>query len=158
MKEILQREMKKIKEQSTNNHKDLKQPIKFYKLMKRPEIAFDDLPDFGYEILPDVTQNIKDKITLKIKYEGYLKRQKEDIKKFEFLENKKIPKEIDYLNIDTIAYEAREKLTKIEPESIGQAARIPGVNRTDINALMIFLKKNYKSFIKNPKKIRRTGR
>ena len=158
MKEILQREMKKIKEQSTNNHKDLKQPIKFYKLMKRPEIAFDDLPDFGYEILPDVTQNIKDKSTVKIKEEGYLKRQKEDIKKFEFLENKKIPKEIDYLNIDTIAYEAREKLTKIEPESIGQAARIPGVNRTDINALMIFLKKNYKSFIKNPKKIRRTGR
>ena len=84
---------------------------------------------------------IKEKISVKIKYDGYLNRQLLDIKKFASMEKQSIPQGINFLEIPTIAYEAREKMQKIKPLSIGQAQRISGINYTDIMALMIYLKK-----------------
>ena len=119
----------------------LKEPTKFVNLLKRPEIEFNDLTEFGYKIPDDVTDEIKNRITLEVKYEGYLKRQLVEIEKFERFEHSSIPIDIDYMKIESIAWEAREKLNKIKPTSLGQAARISGVNHTDVTSLMVYLKK-----------------
>lgn len=142
MREIFAREMQKLSHKTTKKTPELREPAKFLKILKRPEISFDDLTRFGYKISADVTEDIKSKISLEVKYEGYLKRQLAEIKKFEKLEKSAIPDDIDYMKIDSIAFEAREKLNKIKPTSLGQASRISGVNHTDITALMIYLKKN----------------
>lgn len=150
MKEIYQREMQKLSKQNTKKMKELREPTKFINILKRPEIEFDDLERFGYEIPIDVSEDIKVKITLEVKYEGYLKRQLAEIGNFEKMENSRIPADIDYMKIDSIAYEARERLNKIKPASLGQASRISGVNHTDITSLMVWLKKN-NVFVKRDK-------
>lgn len=142
MKEIYQREMQKLSRQNTKKMPELREPTKMINILKRPEIEFDDLTRFGYKIAADVSEDIKTKLSLEIKYEGYLKRQLAEIEKFEKMEHTSIPHDIDYMKIDSIAYEAREKLNKIKPTSIGQASRISGVNHTDITSLLIWLKKN----------------
>jgi len=141
MKEIHNREMEFLKNNNSLKTNDIKEPTRLINILKRPEITFDDLQKFGYKIPADVTEDIKNRISLEIKYEGYLKRQLAEIEKFEKMEHNKIPENIDFMKINSIAYEARERLKKIKPVSLGQAARISGVNHTDITALMIFLKK-----------------
>ncbi len=88
-----------------------------------------------------MTADIALRLELEIKYEGYLRRQEDELKKFSSAESITIPADVDYRKIDSIAYEAREKLDRIRPENIGQAMRIPGVNYTDTSSLMIYLKK-----------------
>ena len=133
-----EREIKKLKH--TNARINSLKTYKLIDILRRPEIKFDDLPKFGYKIENDVTELIKQKIALEVKYEGYIKRQLKEIEKFNSLEHKKIPPDFDYMNFHTISYEAREKLTKVKPVSIGQAARIPGVTYADISVLLIKLK------------------
>ncbi len=142
MKEIHDREMEFLKRTKCKISKDLKEPTKYINLLKRPGISFDDLTKYGYKIPDDVTEDIKNRLSLEVKYEGYLKRQLAEIENFEKLEHTNIPENIDYMKIESIAYEAREKLNKIQPTSLGQASRISGVNHTDISSLMIYLKKN----------------
>lgn len=141
MKEIFDREMDFLKNTTCDKHPDLKEPTKFAQLLKRPEITFEELVDFGYTIPNDLDKDIQNRILLNIKYEGYIKRQMVEIEKFEKMEHTKIPAETNYMKIDSIAYEAREKLNKIKPTSVGQASRIPGVNHTDITSLLVYLKK-----------------
>ena len=81
------------------------------------------------------------KLEVKIKYEGYLKKQEHDAIKLKKLESVTLPYDLDYSNIDGLALEAREKLAKVRPLSIAQASRISGINPSDINALLIYLKK-----------------
>ena len=142
MKEVHEREMEFLKRTTCKISKDLKEPTKYINLLKRPGISFDDLTKYGYKIPDDVTEDIKNRLSLEVKYEGYLKRQLAEIENFEKLEHTNIPENIDYMKIESIAYEAREKLNKIQPTSLGQASRISGVNHTDISSLMIYLKKN----------------
>jgi len=142
MKKIHDREMNFLKKNNSIKTGSLREPTKFVNLLKRPEIEFDDLVKFGYKINDDVTDSIKNRITLEVKYEGYLKRQLADIERFEKQEHSSIPTDIDYMKIESIAWEAREKLNKIKPTSLGQAARISGVNHTDVTSLMVYLKKN----------------
>ncbi|HOH47506.1 MAG TPA: tRNA uridine-5-carboxymethylaminomethyl(34) synthesis enzyme MnmG, partial [Candidatus Cloacimonadota bacterium] len=78
---------------------------------------------------------------LEIKYEGYLKRATDELERFRSQENSLLPEDIDYMKIEAIAYEAREKLQRIKPLSVGQALRIPGVNYTDVSSLLIWLRK-----------------
>ncbi len=144
MKRIFNREMKYLKATASNKHPKLKEPMKFEKILKRPEISFKDLAKFGYIIPKDVSEDIQNRIALNIKYEGYIKRQMAEIDKFEKMEHSKIPRDIDYMKIESIAYEAREKLNKIKPTSLGQASRIPGVNHIDVTSLLVYLKKNKK--------------
>jgi tRNA uridine 5-carboxymethylaminomethyl modification enzyme len=141
MKEIFAREMHKLETQNSLKG-NFREPTRFVKLLKRPEIEFSDLHKYGYNIDDDVPDTVKNRLTLEVKYEGYLKRQMADIDRFEKAEHSKIPTNIDYMNIDSIAYEAREKLNKIKPTSLGQALRISGVNHTDVNSLLVYLKKN----------------
>ncbi len=92
-----------------------------------------------FEILQDTPISVKETAEIYIRYEGYLKKGLEQIEKAKKLENKKLPKDIDYLKIDGLRLEARQKLDKIRPESLGQAERISGVNPADINVLMVYL-------------------
>ena len=135
---VKNREIKKL--QKTNAKTDSDKAYKMIDILRRPEIAYDDLNRFGYIIENDVTDLIKDKISLEVKYEGYIKRQKKEIERFNYLENKSIPADFNYMEFKTISYEAREKLTKVKPLSVGQAARIPGVTFADVSALLIKLK------------------
>ena len=144
MKKIFNREMEFLKVTASNKHPKLKEPMKFEKILKRPEISFENLVEFGYKIPEDVTDDIKNRISLNVKYEGYIKRQMAEIDKFAKMEHSEIPTDTDYMKIESIAYEAREKLNKIKPTSLGQASRIPGVNHVDVTSLLVYLKKNKK--------------
>lgn len=139
--EIKNREIEKLK--SINANIKSKKSYKMNDILRRPEVNFVGLTKFGYKIEDDVTSLIKEKVMLEVKYEGYIKRQLQEIEKFDYLEHKEIPPDFDYMNFHTISYEAREKLTKVKPISIGQAARIPGVTYADISALLIKLKSMY---------------
>ncbi|MCD4819833.1 MAG: tRNA uridine-5-carboxymethylaminomethyl(34) synthesis enzyme MnmG [Candidatus Cloacimonetes bacterium] len=139
--EIFEREIAKLKNTNSTINEGLTQPLRYIHLLKRPENTYDDLTKFGYIIPADLTESLKSRITLEVKYEGYIKRQLMGIKKFEKMEHFKIPENLNYMSINSIAYEARERLNKIKPISFGQASRISGVNQTDINALMVYLKK-----------------
>jgi len=135
---IKNREIEKLKKE--NARSETKKSYKMIDILRRPEIAYDDLKKFGYTIESDVTDDIKEKISLEVKYEGYIQRQMKEIERFNYLEHKKIPKDFNYMNFDAISYEAREKLTKIKPLSVGQAARVPGVTFADVSALLVKLK------------------
>jgi tRNA uridine 5-carboxymethylaminomethyl modification enzyme len=80
-----------------------------------------------------------------MKYEGYLKRQQELVEKFKKMEDRGIPKDLDYTTIPSLSNESREKLQQIRPASLGQAARISGVRHGDVTVLMILLEKYYRS-------------
>lgn len=136
------REKQRILTENCSNLNDLPEPIKYASLLKRPEICIDDLPNYGYQRPQDVTDDIASRLEIELKYEGYLKRQEGELHKFASSESMIIPSDIDFLKIETIAWEAREKLKRIKPINIGQAMRIPGVNYTDVSALMIWLRKN----------------
>ena len=109
-----------------------------YELIKRPELDYKKLAVFDKD-RPFVRDDVIRNIEIEIKYEGYIKKQEIQIKQFKKLENKKLSKDIDYKNIDGLRIEAREKLSDIRPESIGQASRITGVSPADINVLLIYL-------------------
>ena len=142
VKSVLEREMDFLKTHNSISTEMIPEPTRLINILKRSDITFDGLQKFGYKIPEDVNEDIKNRISLQVKYEGYLKRQLAEIEKFEKIEHSKISEEINYMEIESIAYEARERLSKIKPISLGQAARISGVNRTDINALMVYLKKS----------------
>jgi tRNA uridine 5-carboxymethylaminomethyl modification enzyme len=159
-KQIIEREIaflkknntKIVRQQQTNLHnEDLnilksvdtkEEPTRLANVLKRPNITLQDLQAYGYELPNDITPEIWERIALEIKYEGYLKRQEADIQRFQQFEDMRLPEVIDYDQIKTISMEAREKLKKIRPVSIGQASRISGVNFTDISALLIYIRKN----------------
>ena len=109
-----------------------------YELIKRPELDYKKLEVFDKD-RPFVRDDVIRNIEIEIKYEGYIKKQGIQIKQFKKLENKKLSKDIDYKNMDGLRIEAREKLSDIRPESIGQASRITGVSPADINVLLIHL-------------------
>ncbi len=116
----------------------LKDGIYLYDLLKRPEIHMNNI-DYLYKV--DFDEEIKEQVEINIKYEGYINKTIREAEKMISLENKKIPQNLDYSQIPNLASEAREKLIKVKPTSIGQASRISGVNPADISILMIYLKK-----------------
>lgn len=112
-----------------------------YQLIKKPEINYKSLIDNGLH-LSKLSENEKHFVETEIKYEGYISRQINDVKKFTKLEKRKIPESIHYDDLSSISREAREKLKKIKPESLGQAARIPGISNCDISLLAIYIEKS----------------
>lgn len=119
----------------------LKDGISLYDLLKRPEISIEDIKHF---ITLDYDADVLEQVEINTRYEGYIKKALKDAEKMLSLENKLIPKNIDYNNIPNIASEAKQKLSEIQPTSIGQASRISGVNPADISILMVYLRKNGK--------------
>ncbi|MEG1892448.1 MAG: tRNA uridine-5-carboxymethylaminomethyl(34) synthesis enzyme MnmG [Bacilli bacterium] len=130
-----------VKEIFKKNNIDIpKQNISFYELLKRPEINLDFIKNF---IEINFDKEIKEQVEIEVKYEGYIKKAFKEAEKLIKLENKKIPEDIDYENIKNLATEARQKLIKVKPVTIAQAARISGVNPVDISVLTVYLKKEY---------------
>ena len=111
--------------------------ITAYELLRRQDITYDKLcQTFD---LPELDADVKEEIEIMIKYEGYIGRQMEQVEKMNRLEQKLMPDDIVYADIDTLSGEARQKLDEIRPRSLGQASRISGVSPADITALLIYL-------------------
>lgn len=107
-------------------------------LLRRPEITYEMLAEVDVN-RPLLEQKICEQVEILVKYEGYIRRQEREVEEQKKLENRILPSEIDYLQIETLRIEARQKLAQIRPRSIGQATRISGVSPSDIAALMIYL-------------------
>ena len=118
----------------------VKAPVSMCELLRRPEVKYDDLKLLDPE-RPALSSHQKTMMEVQIKYEGYIEKQLRRIEKFRKLENKKIPRDMDYDLIEGLRLEARQKLNDIRPLSIGQASRISGVSPADINVLMIYMEK-----------------
>ena len=110
--------------------------VRFTELLKRPELR---LADFSELVEFDAPGDVLEQVEITIKYEGYIKRQIEQVERFKKLDGKKLPKDIDYTAIKNLSAEARQKLSKIMPESVGQAQRITGVSPADVSVLLIYL-------------------
>lgn len=122
------------------NTSPLKNKISLFELLKRPELTYSSLERIDDE-MPKLAQHEITQLEVQIKYEGYIGKQLAQIERFKRLEKKQIPEGINYLEIDGLRIEARQKLDAIRPMSIGQASRISGVSPADINVLLIYLEK-----------------
>ncbi len=109
-------------------------------VLKRPGVSYAALRECVPE-LPALSSEASELTETELKYEGYLARQQADIRRFEREEEMLLPQDLDYMTVDTLRIEARQKLNKIRPRSLGQASRIPGVSPGDINVLMILMEK-----------------
>ena len=118
----------------------LKSAVSLFELLRRPEIKYDDTAVIDDE-RPALSSHQKNMMEVQIKYEGYIQKQQQRIEKFKRLENKKLPADIDYDQIDGLRIEARQKLNDFRPLSVGQASRISGVSPADINVLLIYMEK-----------------
>ena len=120
------------------NTPQLKDGISLYELLKRPEITLEHINHF-IEVPFDA--EVSEEVEINIKYEGYIKKALKDAEKMLQLEEKIIPKDINYEEIPNLASEARQKLLEINPTTLGQASRISGVNPSDISILMVYLRR-----------------
>ena len=121
-----------------NNSSELTGGIKLVDLLKRSELSYDILKDID-DNRPELPNDVTEEVEIKVKYEGYIKLQEGQVEKFKKLEKKKIPEDIVYADIKGLRLEARQKLDKIKPQSIGQASRISGVSPADVSVLHIYL-------------------
>jgi tRNA uridine 5-carboxymethylaminomethyl modification enzyme len=112
--------------------------MKLSDLLKRPEIDYDSLINID-ENRPELSFQVREQVEITIKYEGYIKRQMQQVEQFRKLESRKLSKDIDYSVIQGLRIEARQKLNKVKPESVGQASRISGVSPADISVLLVYL-------------------
>lgn len=107
-------------------------------LIRRPELTYDLLDPIDEE-RPSLPEEVREQVNINIKYEGYIKRQLKQVEQFKKLESRKIPRDINYDEINSLRIEAVQKLKLYEPESIGQASRISGVSPADISVLLVYL-------------------
>lgn len=120
------------------NSSEISQPTPALNLLRRPEINYKFLMKLADEFTP-LPDEVIEEVDIKIKYEGYIKKQLAQVERFEKLEGRKLREDIDYQNIKGLSVEARQKLDKFKPSSIGQASRISGVSPADISVLLIWL-------------------
>ncbi len=117
---------------------ELKDGVLAADFLKRPEISYQEVIQF-IPANDNLTAKEVEQVEIQIKYEGYIKKAMEKVEKLKRLEAKRIPERIDYEAINGLATEARQKLLKIQPETIAQASRISGVNPADISILMVYI-------------------
>ena len=120
-----------------NGLEEIHSSITLYDLLKRKDVSYDNL-QIIFD-LPQAADEVKKQIEINASYEGYINKQKEQVERMEKLESKLIPTDINYADVSNLRDEAREKLAKIKPLSLGQAGRISGVSPADISILMIYL-------------------
>ena len=111
---------------------------KMAELLKRPEVTYKALREIDEE-MPFLTKQEAEEVEIQLKYEGYIKMQEAQVEKFKKLETKLLPEDIDYETVQGISLEARQKLNKFKPRSIGQASRISGISPADVSVLLIYL-------------------
>ena len=118
--------------------------ISLAELLKRPEVTYENLSEVDPE-RPVLSYHTVSQLEVMIKYSGYIDKQMKQIEKFRKLEEKRLPENLDYLNLEGLRIEARQKLDAIRPVSVGQASRISGVSPADINVLLIHLEQMRRS-------------
>ena len=109
-------------------------------LLRRPEVHYEDLRQFDPE-MPDLPAAVAEQVEISVKYEGYIQRQLTEVEELRRMESRSLPEDLDYPSIQGLRLEAREKLEKVRPLNLGQAARISGVSPADVAALMIYLER-----------------
>ncbi|WP_019228791.1 tRNA uridine-5-carboxymethylaminomethyl(34) synthesis enzyme MnmG [Sedimentibacter sp. B4] len=119
----------------------LKMPLSLYDLLRRTELDYDNTAALDEE-RPLLNKETKDYVETVIKYDGYISKQIKQVEQFKKLENRRIPISIDYDSIGNLRLEAKQKLNRIRPDSIGQASRISGVSPSDINVLLVYMMTN----------------
>lgn len=125
--------------------KPLTDAVTAKEFMRRPEVCYTDVVKFIGPAAEDLSLKVIELLETEIKYEGYINKALDQVAKMKRMEEKRIPANIDWDDIDSIATEARQKFKKINPETIGQASRISGVNPADISILMVYLEGNQKA-------------
>lgn len=113
----------------------------FADILRRPAISYDDLAEIDNEDRPSLSSNEKTEVEVMLKYDGYIRKQINEVEKLRNLESKKLSDKLDYNSIGGLRLEARQKLSDIRPHTVGQASRISGVSPADINVLLIYLEK-----------------
>ena len=127
------------------NETPLKEGCRLISLVNRPQLSILILAEYIPELkelldsIPNRREEIIEATEIRIKYAGYIDRERMIADKLQRLENIKLPKTIDYNSLQQLTIEARQKLTKIRPETIGQASRIPGISPADINILLVLM-------------------
>lgn len=121
----------------------IKHSMKMYKIAARPQLTLEDFKTIesvkAFIELEEIDQKITEQVEIHLKYSGYIAKEKANADKLNRLENVVIPQTFDYYNVKSLSYEAREKLTKIQPATISQASRISGVSPSDISVLLVHM-------------------
>ena len=115
--------------------------VSLAELLRRPQITYSDLEEIDDDTRPELSYHEVTQLEVQIKYEGYIQKQQQQIARFKRLENRRLPEELDYQEIEGLRLEAVQKLNQIKPSSVGQASRISGVSPADINVLLVYLEK-----------------
>ena len=121
-----------------NGSSTISNGVKIAELLRRTELTYEKLEEIDIE-RPELPKEVVEEVEIQVKYEGYLKLQEAQVEKFKKLETKKLPEDIDYNELKGLRIEARQKLNKIKPTSVGQASRISGVSPADVSVLLIYL-------------------
>lgn len=130
---------KKVQEElEKHNSTPLNSGASLAELLKRPELDYESLKEIDKD-RPELPKDVTDQVTINIKYDGYIQRQLRQVEQYKKLENKRIPEDIDYESVNSLRIEAKQKLSKIKPISVGQASRISGVSPADISVLLVYL-------------------
>ena len=156
MKRLESIKLKPVKETNAKveelGFKALTDAVTAKEFMRRPEVSYQDVVQFIGPAAEELDEKIIELLETEIKYEGYISKALDQVEKMKRMEEKRIPANIDWDDIDSIATEARQKFKKINPETIGQASRISGVNPADISILMVYLEGKARSISKNKEK------
>jgi len=118
--------------------------VSFASLIRRPELNYELLSEIDPE-RPALSWRVREQVNIQIRYEGYIEKQKVQVEHFKKLEGKLLPQDVDYLHMDGLRLEARQKLDRIRPLNIGQASRVSGVSPADIAVLLVYLEKYRKT-------------
>ena len=156
MKRLDSIKLKPVKETNAKveamGFKPLTDAVTAKEFLRRPEVSYKDVVVFIGPAAEELDDKIIELIETEIKYEGYISKAMDQVAKMKRMEEKRIPANIDWDDIDSIATEARQKFKLINPETIGQASRISGVNPADISILMVYLEGKNRSISKNLEK------
>ncbi|MCR4440574.1 MAG: tRNA uridine-5-carboxymethylaminomethyl(34) synthesis enzyme MnmG [Peptococcaceae bacterium] len=149
-KSLLENELKRLKETFVSpaderikkilerkGSSPLRQGISLYDLLRRSEIEYKDLKEM--ELGKELPKEVIKQIDIQIKYEGYIEKQLAQVEKFERLESRRLPEDLPYEELKGLSTEARQKLAKLKPQSVGQASRVSGVSPADISVLLVYL-------------------
>ncbi|WP_411954355.1 tRNA uridine-5-carboxymethylaminomethyl(34) synthesis enzyme MnmG [Alkalibacillus sp. S2W] len=149
-KELIEAEIKRLSEIRLKPTDDVQQTIQdkggsplkdgvlAVDLLRRPEMTYETIVQLAprdHELPTDVEEQVE----IQVKYEGYIKKSNQQVDKMRKMENKKIPENLDYDDVDNLATEARERLKRVRPLSVGQASRVSGVNPADVSILLVYL-------------------
>ncbi|GAE34414.1 tRNA uridine-5-carboxymethylaminomethyl(34) synthesis enzyme MnmG [Halalkalibacter akibai] len=130
-------EVKKILEEAGSS--PIQDGIKATMLLKRPELTYNHIAKIVDRPDTEISEDVAEQVEIQVKYEGYIEKQLQQVERSKKMENKKIPEDLDYFAINSLATEAKQKLAQVRPLSVGQASRVSGVNPADISILLVYL-------------------